>query len=106
MSESKEVPSESDATSQQCVVPRGVPPFFPVMGVLDDFKKFEQAVQRAHSSLLDFGRILYDTIERSYLRHHRRLPGSNRTARLRKKRQTKLQAFWASHRRSWLDLRK
>ena len=30
----------------------------------------------------------------AYLHHHRRLPGSDRTARLRKKRQTRVWAWW------------
>lgn len=37
----------------------------------------------------------YATAEREYLTQHRRLPGSKRTARLRKKRRAIVLAWWA-----------
>lgn len=46
-----------------------------------------RAVQRATRGMLEFQ---YCVAKRLYLQHHDRLPGSERTARLRKKRRTKV----------------
>lgn len=43
------------------------------------------------------GRAWYGMAEQSYLRHHRRLPGSLRRCRLRKKRRTVVLAWFERH---------
>jgi hypothetical protein len=40
---------------------------------------------------------IYDCAEYAYLQHHRRLPGSERTARLRKKRRTEVLRWYSRH---------
>src|SRR5690606_25236474 len=71
---------------------RGVP--IPALALANAFKPAAEAASRA---LEAFGAAWCSAAESEYLRHHRRLPGSNRTARLRKKRRAKVLA-WFNHR--------
>jgi len=54
------------------------------------------AFDQAKMDLEAFGRKFQWVAEQIYLRHHRRLPGSLRTCRLRKKRRTVVMA-WFEH---------
>jgi hypothetical protein len=75
---------------------------------MDDFRRLNAEIVhaagralsdlwRAAALLIDeFARALASLAERAYLQHHRRLPGSTRTARLRKKRRTKVLEWFAA----------
>lgn len=51
---------------------------------------------RAADSFAWLDRFLYDTAVPAYLKEHRRLPGSERTKRLRKKRRDRVLEWWDS----------
>lgn len=58
---------------------------------------FTPIMQQAKRGLDAFGVAYYDLAERMYLEHHRRLPGSLRTARLKKKRKTKVSEWFEGY---------
>lgn len=47
---------------------------------------FTPVVDQARAAMIRFGTAWMKMLEQEYLKHHRHLPGSLRTARLRKKR--------------------
>lgn len=56
---------------------------------------FDASFERAISAMRTFGRCLWAAACSEYLKAHGRLPGSNRTSRLRKKRRDEVCRWYA-----------
>jgi hypothetical protein len=57
-------------------------------------ERVEAAFRSVIKQITVFGRSIYAVACKSYLRHHQRLPGSDRTSRLRKKRLTRVMGWF------------
>jgi len=64
------------------------------LGLRELSAAFSPAFHAASAAMECFGEAYYKKVEHEYLRHHRCLPGSLSTRRLRKKRRTKVLAWW------------
>lgn len=53
-------------------------------------RELQRAAVQASKVIVAFNETMFDCARVAYKMHHTRLPGSNRTARLRKKRRTKV----------------
>ncbi len=69
------------------------------MNMSDDMRRMLEAVKGAieHAAKVfaRFGETAMQIAEREYLSHHKRLPGSSRTSRLRKKRRSRVLHWFA-----------
>jgi hypothetical protein len=81
-------------------VPRGTPTIRAARQAFEDLREFTELTNRAFREM---GKILCQfalaietgpSKEMVYLLHHNRLPGSNRTSRLRKKRRTRVEKWY------------
>lgn len=80
--------------------PRGTPTILAAQRAFEDLRDFTELTNRAFHEM---GKILCQfalaietgpSKEMAYLLHHNRLPGSNRTSRLRKKRRTRVDKWY------------
>jgi hypothetical protein len=106
MSDFSEDREHADAASMEPIVRRGVPCLKAAMDMVFDLKRFEDAMRKAYDRMDQFVySIGRNRPELCYRTHHKRMPGSDRTSRLRKKRRTKIESFWRRHHvlmtRSW-----
>ena len=60
------------------------------------YERFMDGFNRAAQAVAKFGRSLFVVATTEYLATHKRLPGSDRTARLRKKRRSVVLAWYAN----------
>jgi hypothetical protein len=58
------------------------------------FRSLTESTMRAREAITAFHDALWYEASQSYLQHHRRLPGSEGTVRLRKKRYARVWAWW------------
>lgn len=65
----------------------------------ESIRAFEEAIQLVAGTVLELSEYLYQCAEDAYLLHHRRLPGSYRTKRLRKKRRTRVLRWFTN----WIE---
>lgn len=75
---------------------RGVPPLHSVMLAIVGIRRYQAALMCMARAMAAFALAIVSPPkqESAYLVHHKRLPGSLRTARLRKKRRTRVENWY------------
>ncbi len=64
------------------------------LGTRESFAALSSTFYAARAAMESFSDMYYQIAEQEYLRYHARLPGSLRSRRFRKKRRTKVLAWW------------
>lgn len=68
------------------------------------YEAMKPAVERAAFAFRELGNQLYNLVVRYYLQHHKKLPGSQKTKRMRKKQRTIVITWFNQNIEKWKNI--